>query len=155
MLEARVDQIVAPDSGTLTLDEEVRDIRIGADAATYSTAGEAVREQITNLKNILNELVYSKVLDFASGGIGSTGALSTSNTRIRTNQSSAPVAKAGDYYLIKAPYEGRIAVYNNKTMQSSAFIAFVDDFATGVLAIPSQYAGQYAAILIRNSNTPS
>ena len=50
LLETRIDEIIAP-SGEAPSAAEVTDARIGADGATYRTLGNAIRTQVTNLKN--------------------------------------------------------------------------------------------------------
>lgn len=49
-INARIDQIVAP-SGEAPSAAEVADARVGADGTTYSTLGDAIRGQFTNVKN--------------------------------------------------------------------------------------------------------
>lgn len=72
-------------SGSTSLDAEVIDIRVGADGKTYSSAGEAVRGQVSELKEDLNTVtselftVSDNLFDFDSiienaipGSIGSS-----------------------------------------------------------------------------------
>ncbi len=55
---ARIDQIVALPEGSTTGDAELIDIRTKADGTVAASAGAAVREQVTDLKSDLNQLLH-------------------------------------------------------------------------------------------------
>ena len=56
LLTARMDTFTQLPSGSTSGDAELIDIRVGADGVTYPTAGDAVRGQVTNLKDDINDI---------------------------------------------------------------------------------------------------
>lgn len=54
-IAAQISQLGSLEEGSTTGDAELMNIRIGYDGTTYNSAGEAVREQVGNLNDSLNE----------------------------------------------------------------------------------------------------
>lgn len=106
-LQSQINQIIAP-SGTAPSAAEVENARIGADNKTYSTLGDAIRTQFTNVKGLIDECLSKTVLGiqlFNKNTINancyvsySTGELSGYNANFYASD-YIPVVAGKKYYL--------------------------------------------------------
>ena len=89
VLKSRVNEITNLPEGSTAGDAELTDIRVGADGKTYANAGEAVRGQVTSLKDTLNRLTnfektpeFFNPVNFENGFINDKGEVISSNYSI-------------------------------------------------------------------------
>ncbi len=86
---------------------------------------------------------------YESGGINSNGNNVPDNTaRIRNGLRALIPINSGDAVYCDSYYKIRVAVYSANLIYGSNLVAWINTFDNGLIAIPEEYAGQYAAILI-------
>ncbi len=101
---ARIDGLTALPKGSTTGDAELRDIRVGADGESYSSAGVAVRSQVKKLSEPVGFLMDSVNMlpmeegSWINGSMNSVGNIFNEGIETRlTNPQLVPVAKNAAY----------------------------------------------------------
>lgn len=87
----------------VTVDSEVQNIRVGDDTVTYTSAGEAVRTQFSNVKSVITRYTgCEKIAPFTSGLINTSGdTADPDNPSTSISYKYAVVnCSAGDYFTI-------------------------------------------------------
>jgi hypothetical protein len=113
MNKARIDNLAHLSEGSTTADAELADIRVGANGETYSSAGEAVRGQVSALKEDLNELKsVDEITNFSP-----ITFLYPTETAIKTFSNPGdvssvyiPVISGATYVITKTPLTSRFAL---------------------------------------------
>lgn len=87
VLKGRMDEFASLPPGSTEGNAELVDIRVGADGTTYPTAGDAVRNQVTDLKSALdfiyNDGFIPSVSDIEQGTFDRNGNTTENANRIR------------------------------------------------------------------------
>lgn len=125
-------------------------LTVAGAAADAKVTGDAIGDVRSAVDNF-GQLYPALTLDLVSGSIGPTGGVTDSNTRIRSRSKSVffTEVQANDYYVVSAPFAAKVAIYNTTSLFSTNFSGWVNtEFRDGVIAIPKEYVGKYAAIVI-------
>ena len=115
-----------------TQDSEVQDIRVKTNGVVAATAGNAVREQITELKNETNTGFKTIDADWAVGTI-SNGAYSPSHYR-RVATKTAVKLRKGDIIVCDDSY--RVSVYETTDWTTYAVVQTDGDYLIQIRAEP-------------------
>lgn len=147
----RIDNIVQTPSGSTEGNAELIDIRTGADGKNYSTAGAAVRGQITDLNSDLNQLGdgYKEVpLAYSLGDIDGRGNEMDSTSYQRTDYIDVSILSESKLVLNDTP---KIYLY---IYGSNHNYITREDYAENVV-LP-KYSGEYKYIrVVERVNTHS
>lgn len=123
ILDARVTEIASLDEGSTTGDAELIDIRVGANGATYDSAGSAVRDQLEfKADNITTKenLPSSAILGFGVYGF----AVNSSSHKLVLNTNTSYYHWYVDCTTLKRIVAG---FYVHSSVESVSHVVFTDD----------------------------
>lgn len=134
LMDARIDQLVAPTGSTSALDAEIFDARIGVDSTNHGNLGDAIRNQINSLKtstdNEISDLknaVYQNLIGNNTSVLypayikaGSSLTISTSDGSVFPTTSTLQLLLFNenksqiDYFALKNGFASRTIVTSTK-----------------------------------------
>lgn len=120
VLKSRMDTFASLPDGSTAGDAELEDIRVGYNGTVYSSAGNAVRGQVSDLKSALSVQTESSEFSFTSGYI-QTGGIAVGSTVDLT-----PVQSESYQYAVVNVSEGDKAIINGTGGAAPRLWAFID-----------------------------
>lgn len=139
----RITNLSKLEQGSTTGDAELQDIRVGYDGAEYENAGEAVREQVSSLKEDLGNMtsavgIFLNNLKRYNAFITSDGTWSTNETGISQ--------------CVFVPVNSGDSLHLEHSGKTTCHIAFINEFKTPVNGESASFASDYTSrIVLQNS----
>lgn len=136
VLTSRVDNMSTLEEGSTTGDAELIDIRVGADGTTYSSAGEAVRTQVSQLSNDI-----STIADISSNLFNPNTVIH--NTFMNPDSTSTSVNNnyyTSDYIEIVG---GKTIYFSNNGIEAAVHFAIAFDENKNVISKSNEYATNF------------